>query len=296
MTKENQLLPVLGLGVLTLIWSYNWIVMKMAMDLCGPFSFAALRALIACCVLFMFAAVSGRSLALGSFAGVLFLAVFQTTAFFGFSIWSLVSGGAGKTAVLVYTMPFWIMVLAWPVLGERIRGLQWLAVLFAFVGLVCLFNPWQVHFQFKSSILACLAGFSWALAGVWNKYFRLRVQVDIIALNAWQLLLGAIPLFLIAVFFESHPIRWTPYLIAALGYNAILVTSIGWTLWFFALQKMPAGIAGLSTLAIPGLSVLAAWLQLGEVPMLWEAVGMGLIFLGLTILSAIGIVKGRKVN
>jgi drug/metabolite transporter (DMT)-like permease len=59
---------------------------------------------------------------------------------------------------------------------------------------------------------------------------------------------------------------------------------------------MPAGIAGLSTLAIPGLSVLEAWLQLGEVPMLWEGVGMGLIFLGLTILAAIGIIKGRKVN
>ena len=38
------------------------------------------------------------------------------------------AGGAGKTAVLVYTMPLWAIPLAWWVLGERVRGLQWLAI------------------------------------------------------------------------------------------------------------------------------------------------------------------------
>jgi len=50
----------------------------------------------------------------------------------------LVSGEAGKTAVLLYTMPFWVILLAWPILGERIRGLEWLAVILAFAGLVCI--------------------------------------------------------------------------------------------------------------------------------------------------------------
>ena len=41
---------------------------------------------------------------------------------------AVAGGGAGRAAVLVFTMPFWTMLLAWPVLGERVRGMQWLAV------------------------------------------------------------------------------------------------------------------------------------------------------------------------
>ena len=41
---------------------------------------------------------------------------------------ALAGGGAGRTSVLVFTMPFWTLLLAWPVLGERVRGLQWIAL------------------------------------------------------------------------------------------------------------------------------------------------------------------------
>lgn len=292
---RDQKLAVVGLIVLTLVWSYNWVVMKTAMDFCGPFAFASIRAVVASLVLFLVAAASGRPLSAVSVPGVLLLGVFQTTGFFGFAIWALVSGGAGKTSVLVYTMPFWILMLAWPFLGERMYGWQWLAVGLAFAGLVCLFHPWQTHPDLKSSVLACLAGLSWAVAGVWNKYFRLRVNVDIISLNAWQLLAGAVPLVFVAVFWEAGPIDWSLYLVGALAYNAVLATALSWTLWFFALQKMPAGAAGLGTLAVPVLSVFAAWIRLGEVPLFWEAVGMGLVFCGLAVLSGIGMAAARRV-
>jgi drug/metabolite transporter (DMT)-like permease len=44
-----------------------------------------------------------------------------------FQTWALVEGGPGKTAVLIFTMPIWTLLLAWPILGERVRGKQWLA-------------------------------------------------------------------------------------------------------------------------------------------------------------------------
>jgi len=293
MTGDKRWLPLIGLGVLTLIWGYNWVVMKTALTFCGPFAFSAIRAVLGSGVLFLVVVFSGRSLSPGSFKGVLLLAFLQTTAFFGFSIGALVSGGAGKTVVLVYTMPFWILVLAWPLLGERMHGWQWLAAAFAFAGLICLFHPWETHPNLQSAVLACLAGLSWALAGVWNKYFRSRVRVDLIAINAWQLMLGAVPLGFIALFVETRAIQWTPYLMGAIAYNALLATAVAWTLWFFALQKMPAGLASLGTLAVPVLGVLAAWLHLGEVPAFWEAAGMTLILCGLAMLSGIGVLSAR---
>ena len=50
----------------------------------------------------------------------------------------------------------------------------------------------------------------------------------------------------------------------------------------------------LGTLAIPVVGVIAAWLQLGEVPGSAEAVGMILIVGGLAILAAHGLAAGRR--
>ena len=41
---------------------------------------------------------------------------------------ALVDGGPGKTSILVFTMPVWVLLMGWPALGERVRGLQWVAV------------------------------------------------------------------------------------------------------------------------------------------------------------------------
>ena len=63
---------------------------------------------------------------------------------------------------------------------------------------------------------------------------------------------------------------------------------------FAALRTLSAGPAGLGTLAIPVVGVVAAWLQLGEVPTAVEGVGMALIVGALAILAARGLVAGRR--
>ncbi len=285
MGGKRHWLPVIGLVAIALIWGYNWVVMKVALHYSGPFAFASIRAIGGGLVLFAVVFVTGRRRSPGSFGGVLFLAILQTTGFFGLSIWALVSGGAGKTAILVYTMPVWLLILAWPLLGERLHDWQWLAVGFSLLGLVFLIHPWQYHPHLFSTILAILAGLCWALSGIWNKYLRQRVKVDLLALTAWQLVLGGIPLLVIAFWQESQAIQWTLYFMGAVTYNVILGSAVAWTLWFFALQELPAGMAGMGTLLAPVVGVLTAWLQLGEVPGRWEAVGMILIFAGLAVLS-----------
>jgi drug/metabolite transporter (DMT)-like permease len=56
-------------------------------------------------------------------------------------------------------------------------------------------------------------------------------------------------------------------------------------LFYFAVRHMPAGMAGLGTLASPLVGVLAACLQLGEYPMPMDATGMSLIAIALAMLA-----------
>jgi drug/metabolite transporter (DMT)-like permease len=68
--------------------------------------------------------------------GTFAVGVLQTSVFYGFSSWALISGSAGKTAILNYAMPFGVLLLAWFVLGERLQGVQWVGVTAALVGLI----------------------------------------------------------------------------------------------------------------------------------------------------------------
>ncbi len=64
----------------------------------------------------------------------------------GLAQWALMSGGAGKVAILSYTMPFWVVVMAALFLGERMRRWQYIAIGVACMGLILVLQPWQLDF------------------------------------------------------------------------------------------------------------------------------------------------------
>ena len=113
-------------------------------------------------------------------------------------------------------------------------------------------------------------------------------------MNAWQMLFGAIPL-VIAVFLSSGSAPdWTWSFIAALLYNVFVGTGTALLLWCYALRSLPAGTAGLLSLAAPVASVTAAWIQLGERPDAAEAVGIALILSALAFLALRQMLETRR--
>jgi drug/metabolite transporter (DMT)-like permease len=275
---------LVGLVLLCLIWGYNWVIMKQALRYCEPFTFSALRCFLGALSLFAVLFIQRRPMSPGALFYALVLGLLQIAGSSGLSVWALVSGNVGKIVVLYYAMPFWFLALAWPVLGERPHGLEWPAATIAFLGLFLIVQPWRFHQQFFSALLAMTAGLSWALAAIWVKRWRKNEKIDLLPLTAWQLLLGGIPLLLVAFWKEDMAANWTPYFIGALAYNAILVMAVAWMLWLYALQELPVGMSSMGTLFVPLIGVLAAWAHLGEYPNILEGVGMVLILTGLGIL------------
>ena len=102
--KSNPL-AISGLVVLTLIWSYSWIFMKQVTSYIGAFDFTALRCIFGALVLFIVLLLRGRGMRPTPFKYTLAIALLQTCGMVGLAQWALVSGGAGKVAILSYTMP-----------------------------------------------------------------------------------------------------------------------------------------------------------------------------------------------
>jgi drug/metabolite transporter (DMT)-like permease len=290
---SSQKAAILSLMVLVVIWGYNWVVMKVAVRYSSSFDYAALRVLLGVISLLVVFIWLRKPFWPKEIFGTLLTGVLQTAGFYGFSTWALVSGGVGKTVVLNYAMPFWVLLFAWFALGERLRRAQWIGIAIALGGLLFILMPFSFTKGLFSEALALLSGFSWAAGIVVAKRLQRRTKLDLLSFTTWQMLFGSIPLVLCAFLIPSPPIRWTVPFVATLAYSGILGGAIAWLLWFYALSRLPAGVASLGTLATPVVGVSAAWIQLGETPGLLEAVGMVLI-IGALVLNSIQAVKPAR--
>ena len=294
--RHPRLAAAGALSLLSLIWGYNWVVMKIALHYASPFDFASLRTLLAAACLFIILGALRRPLRPKEPLGLVWLGLLQTTGFIGFTMWALVSGAVGETAVLAYTMPFWVIVLAKLVLGERMDGIQRLAVMLALFGLIMVLTPWRSHGGIESDLLAVGAGIFWAAGTLYAKILRRAARFDLLSLTAWQMLFGAIGLTVVAALLPHAAVHWNGEFIGALAYNVILANALAWILWLYALDRLPAGVASLGTLATPVISVLAAALQLGEIPDTPEIIGMLLIGSALTLISLHAVRKHKRVS
>src|SRR5690606_24931686 len=137
MSEVRRAWPALAAFVLlSLIWGYNWVVMKKVLQFADPVDFTALRVIFGTVALFALMLLRRMPLRPVALGPTIVLGLLQCGAFSVLIQLALVHGGAGKTAVLVYVMPFWLLPMAWAFLGERVRGLQWVAVAMAALGLV----------------------------------------------------------------------------------------------------------------------------------------------------------------
>jgi len=101
---------------------------------------------------------------------------------------------------------------------------------------------------------------------------------------------------LVAFVVPADPIQWTTAFVAALVYNIVVTSVVAYLLWFYVLGEASGGIATMGTLVTPVIAILAAAVQLGEIPTLYEKVGIILILSGIGLLSAIAFLRTRRVG
>ena len=174
MTQTRGRGPVyVALVVLALVWGYTWVGIKIATQDASPYVVAGGRLGIATVILFAALALTRRSLKPPPFVPTLVLGLLQTTGWTLLQTLAVAQGGAGKSAVLGYTMPFWTALFAWPFLGERIAGMRWVALGLAAAGLAFVVVPLNAH-SFAADGLAVAGGVSWGASAVYAKRLRTR--------------------------------------------------------------------------------------------------------------------------
>ena len=289
----NRVPIALALIVLSVIWGYSWVFLKLGSLDAGPFSFAGLRCSIGAGCLLLALPLTGRRFIPERMPELFALGLVNTTGLVGCSQWAVTVGAANRTSILVFSMPFWTLLLAWLFLNERVRGLQWGAVACAAVGLTAVFQPWSGAGTLESNVLAVTAGFLWAASAVMIKRIQRKAPVDLLQLTAWQMAIGATFLLVIAGFVGEAPIVWTDRFLLSLGFTAFVSTAFGWLLWVYLLDYLPAGVASMMILFIPVVAVSATSFHLNESLGVGDIIGMCFIIGGLVLLTYKAVTEHR---
>ena len=294
MNSCRRWLPAIALVVLSLTWGYTWVLAKQGLQYAPPFAFAAERCVGGALSLLLVLKLIGKPLKLVAPGQTLAIGLTQVAGFMIFQTWALVEGGPGKTAVLIFTMPIWTLLLAWPLLGERVRGKQWLAAASTLAGLLMIIEPWDMHASLFSKFLGLMAALCWASGTILIKRLRATTPVDLLTLTAWQMVLGAVPLVVLSLFVAEPATQWTPHYVGILGFMSVASTAMCWWLWIYILDRVPAWEASLSVLGTPVVAILSSRLTFGEEFKVTEVAGIVLIGSGLVLLSLLSWAASRR--
>lgn len=276
------------LVVLTLVWGTNWPLFALATREVSVWTFRAVAVAIAGIVLLAVAKARGQSLRVPRE----YWATLTLATLFYLVLWNIASTYAailipsGQAAILGFTMPLWTALIAWAALGQRLapRMIVALALGAAGVGLLMVRGAEAYARAPLGFFLGLLAGVGWAVGTLILK--RRPVQVPALVLTGWQLLLTAVPTTIGAFVLAEGPWfvpSWQS--IAVIGWIALVPMAIGNAAWFAIVGMLPTQVAGLSSIGVPMVAMLAgAWLHgepLGPVQWIAMACSAGALWLAL---------------
>lgn len=279
------------LGSLSL-WSGNWIVARAVRDEIDPGLATAGRLLV---VIALLAPFFWRGLApkLARFDRRDWL-VMAALAFTGGGLhlalqWLGLHYTTATSAVLyLSTAPIFILLLARPLLGERIGARQWAGVALSFCGVALIASQGSAaalaELAFNRGDLMALASMS-----MWGAYtVFLRMRRDALETPEFLVLLCALGLAFMAPWVAWELAHGARLALSPAGGAAVLYSAIGSLLlaywgWSYVVQRMGAGRAGATMHLMPAIGVGLAALFLGEYPRWFHFAGIALILSGVAL-------------
>ena len=286
--RSSTIAPYLLLASLSLFWGLNWPGMKIILSEVSVWWFRSLCLMFGGSFLMLISALSGNRCRLyfDELRPVLFCGSFAILGWMVFSAYGVSLMPAGRASIIAFTMPLWATIIAAWVLGERITAGKTAGLMLGLAGLGVLIGPDLLILKRApaGALFMLLAAVSWGLGTVLLK--RIAWRLPTLSNIAWQLLLSAIPVTLIAVLTEPFPdlSALSGRAIIALVYLFLFPMSFCQWAYFKTVGLLPASIAAIGTLMVPVIGVFSSYLILGE------RIGAGDIVALLLVLSALVLV------
>jgi drug/metabolite transporter (DMT)-like permease len=279
-TSRVTMAALFPVAVLTLIWGCNWPILKMGVTEIAPLTFRALTLPFAALGMLAVAHVSGNSVRIprALWGKVALLALFNIACWNGLLLFGVRELPAGRSAILAYTMPVWSVLISLVLLSEPLGWRRIAGMALGMLGMALLLGDDIRHFQRAptAALLILGAAIGWALGTVLLRKWHLPLPQN--TLSGWMMLLGWIPIAILAPFFAPGPLA-VPSAGAwfAIIYNILLAGTLAHWAWFTLARTLPVAVSSMSSLPVPIVGVFAGMLLLGERPGANEWIALALV-------------------
>jgi drug/metabolite transporter (DMT)-like permease len=191
---------------------------------------------------------------------------------------------AGRSSVLVYTTPVWVVPISVFFFHEKTSLLKWLGVIFGLAGIAVLFNPFAINWSDQQALIGngtlLLAALSWAISILCARYMHWAHSP--LQLISWQLSVGTLPVILLAILKQPHAhIIWNHSLVLALLYAGVIATAFAYWGGVAISKELPPIVFSLSLLGVPVCGVITSALFLNESITLSLVLAIVFILMGL---------------
>lgn len=288
-TASRSTLASVGLLAATAVWGAGFVLVKSGIEAMPPSAFLFWRFFIATIALLVFMPkriFRARSSTIwrGLLLGVLLAASYELQMVGLQSV--TVTTSAFLSALFVVFTP----LLAWPILGERVRWTGWLGVVIALVGIALLtgvFTSFAIS-RGEWLTLASAVLFAFQILGV----SRWTTRRDMWGLAFWQMV-GTAAVALVATLVRSE---WqTPHtagLWLDLLFMGIVASAMGFVIQTAAQVIVSATTASIIYTLEPLFAAIAGVIVFSD-PITWEVVSGGALILAASWISEIGDRRGR---
>lgn len=271
--------------VVMLLWALCFPLIATGLSSSSPFYFAALRSLVAGVGLLIPAVALRRPLPrqLHLWLGILGVGLSYTSA--GFAGMFLAGGvvSPGLASVLANMQPLIAAILAFFLLGERLKRSSLLGLLMGFFGIVLTALP---SFGAQGTGIS-FSGISYILLGVLGVAVgnillkRLSGQVDPLMVTGWQFILGGLPLLVLAQWFETpSSMTWNGVFAVNLLALGLGGTALPLLLWFWLLRHADLTRLNAFTFLTPIFALMISAIFFGEHLQWIQAAGIALSLYG----------------
>jgi drug/metabolite transporter (DMT)-like permease len=249
-----------------LLWASSFIASRVGLRFLSPMLFVTVRLVFAATVLVAamvalrrpWRTLAGRWGHL-AVAGVLTNAVLLLTAHY-----AMVHIGAAQIALVQTLNPLLTALLAWPLLNERLRPLQWLGLFLGAAGVVLVVGLAAMRSPVEANGLLLTACGVVALCAGTLYFGRFCRGVPILEGTTVQLLAAATTCVMATTVLETPHAEWTWQALSAVAWNAAAVSLGGMALYYLMLMRGTAARATANFYLVPGTAALLAWALLGE--------------------------------
>jgi drug/metabolite transporter (DMT)-like permease len=193
--------------------------------------------------------------------------------------------------VFLYASPLWAaLILPWVIRSERLRALQWVGLLLAFLAVAYTLRDGllrgQTEAQHWGDILALASGLFWAMTTV-----TIRSSDRLMRASAEKLLFyqvggaavfsAALSLILGDVWVSS----FSPFAITSLALQAVVGGFASYLVWMWMLGRYPATKMGAFALSTPVFAVIFGAVWLGETVHIELVAALAAVIFGITLVN-----------